>query len=257
MGRENLFSSPQNLSETRAQDSFEKPSSSLILVSTSQTKEDCLRLAFNGSGPKITTVNLEIQERDWEEVFLKTGLGQYNHFAVVPQTIAYTKAHAVVESNRQAKVIATDVVALTDDGKILGKPISLEEAMIMIASQGGRTVTQIAGTAYWDGQEWLFGQTKVLMKRCHNNDEEIERYIETHPSVVLRTAGGLPITDQKVLENFYENGKFPISSFCFNQRGGKSEVSFEEDTIGINNHPLLVQTVNGLSPNLLRAMKII
>lgn len=258
MGRPELFFSLEALPETRAQKTQERPnSSSLILVSTSQVKEDCLRLSLNSSGVKVETVNAGIAERDWQEIFLRTGLGQYSHFPVVPQAIAYAKAYAVVESNRQARVIATDVITLTDNEKVLGKPMSLEEAITMVTNQNGRTLTQIAGTVYWDGHEWTFGQTKVKMKRCYRDEEEIERYLQADPPMILSAAGGLPITDQEALETFYEKGVFSVSSFCFNQRGEKNEVSSEKDSVSSDNHLLLIQTVNGLSPNLLRSMKIV
>lgn len=258
MGRPEFFVPRETLPESRAQIFFEKPNpSSLILVSTSQTKEDCLGLALNGSGVKIERANVEIPERDWEEVFSRNNLGQYGHFPIIPQAIAYAKAKSIVDENPQARVIAADVVVLTEEGEILGKPLSLEAARIMIDKENRKTVTQTAGTAYWNGQEWFFGQTEVRMKRRHNEEGEIEKYIQTHSTAVFMSAGSLPITDQEVLETFYEKGAFSVLSFCFNQRNEKKEVSPNENYVGLNNHLLLIQTVNGLSPNLLRSMGIV
>lgn len=257
MGRPELFV-PQNAPpENRAQKTPEKIDPfSLILVSISQTKENCLTSALNGLNIRVERVNMEIPERDWEEAFFKNGLRQHGHSPIIPQVLAYAKAKSVVDENPQARVIAADVVVLTEEGKILGKPLSLEGARNMVTKGNGRTITQTAGTAYWNGREWLFGQTKVRMKRRHSDEREIEKYIQTHSPTVFMTAGGLPITDQEALETFYEKGAFPVLSFCFNQKGEKKEVSPNENSVGSDNHLLLIQTVNGLSPNLLRSMGI-
>lgn len=257
MGRPELDFSSQALPESRAQITENPQPSSLILVSTSQTKENCLRLALNGSRVKVETVNVEIAERDWEAAFLTTGLEQHSHFPVIPEAIAYAKANTVVKINPQARVLAADVGILTDDGRILGKPRSLKEAKTMVAQQCGKTITQIAGTAYWNGREWTFGQTKVRMTRCYRDEEEIERYLQADPLAVLNAAGGLPITDQKALEIFYERGHFPVLTSCFNQKGEKDQNFPKESYVEMNNHPLLIQTVLGLSPELLKAMKVI
>lgn len=255
MGRQELFVPQETLPENRAQKTPEQQESFLTLVSTSQIKEDSLRLVLANSGITVKTVRAELLEKDWEQTLRENALGRYGHLSDIPPALAYAKANLEVIHSPNKKVIAADVILLTDDGKILGKPQSPEEAREIICDQAGKLVTQVAGTAFWDGSRWFFGKTTVSMKRQQNHREEIERYIDNHLFTVLTTGGGLPITDPNVVENFYEEDSF-LTSVAYSTQGGNSLEVFHGYQ-SRDQRELLVQRVNGFSPELLEAMGIL
>lgn len=92
--------------------------------------------------------------------------------------LALEKARVVAARHPQACVIGADQVAGLDDGRILGKPGSVERAVEQIREMRGRRVTWHSGIA-------LIGpnlerndvvDTQIDIRRL--GDDEIQRYVE-------------------------------------------------------------------------------
>lgn len=93
--------------------------------------------------------------------------------------VARAKAHAVGRG-RRAVVIGADTIVVID-GEILGKPVSREEARVMLGRLSGRAHRVLTGLCVLDvesGAERVHcEETRVLFRRL--DEDEIEAYLDT------------------------------------------------------------------------------
>jgi septum formation protein len=92
--------------------------------------------------------------------------------------LALEKARVVAARHPQACVIGADQVAGLDDGRILGKPGSVERAVEQIREMRGRRVTWHSGIALIgpDLERSDVVDTQIDIRRL--GDDEIQRYVE-------------------------------------------------------------------------------
>ncbi|MDP4095666.1 Maf family protein [Paenibacillus sp. P96] len=102
----------------------------------------------------------------------------------IVETLALRKADAVAQAVREqydnALIIGSDTIVVLD-GKVLGKPDNVEDAVRMITSLQGRTHRVFTGVACIhtgnDGQRVGFRETAVTMKPL--DAKTIAAYVET------------------------------------------------------------------------------
>ncbi len=94
--------------------------------------------------------------------------------------LSLEKANRVAERLDDGIVIGADTIVVLD-GKILGKPSSKEEAIVMLSNLSGRAHTVFTGFALVDVNSKKsyvdYERTKVTFRRLGN--EEIEDYVES------------------------------------------------------------------------------
>lgn len=136
----------------------------IILASTSPRRKEIFS--------KIK-IPFEIQESNYEENM---------DLAMPPvelvEYLAYNKAKAVADRNKDAVVIAADTF-IVYKGKFLGKPKTKEEAKEMLSMLSGKEHEIITGVTIIENDHLIsFHETvKVLMEEISN--EEINKYIAT------------------------------------------------------------------------------
>src|SRR5688572_66169 len=92
--------------------------------------------------------------------------------------LAVEKAGAVARAQPAAVVIGADTVVVLD-GKVLGKPSSVDRAREMLRSLNGRTHTVITAVAVvYDGVTRQ-GAEEVAVTFRKLSDDEIEAYVAT------------------------------------------------------------------------------
>ncbi len=139
---------------------------SLILASSSPWRRELLeRLAvpFTQRDPAIDEATVKATESDPRFVALR---------------LSSAKALAIARTEAGALVIGSDQVA-TIDGRILGKPLSFENACEQLRGMQGRTHELITGLAIADrnGRRCL---TELIVARMHMrslSDDQIRAYV--------------------------------------------------------------------------------
>ena len=133
--------------------------------------------------------------------------------------LSLEKANRVAERLDDGIVIGADTIVVLD-GKILGKPSSKEEAIVMLSNLSGRAHTVFTGFALVDVNSKKsyvdYERTKVTFRRLGN--EEIEDYVESGSP--MDKAGAYGIQDdygavfvEKIDGCFYTVVGFPLSKF--------------------------------------------
>lgn len=136
----------------------------VILASASPRRQELLKLIFD---------SFEVIPSDVEEN-LPSGMA----VELAPEYFAKEKCRAVYKNNTDALVIGCDTGVFID-GKMLGKPHSIEQAFEMLNMLSGRTHEVITGCCikYADKEISFSSITKVKFKKL--TYEETESYINS------------------------------------------------------------------------------
>lgn len=92
--------------------------------------------------------------------------------------LALEKARAVQGRHARVLVIGADQVAGLDDGRILGKPGTVEQAVVQLREMSGRTVTWHSGIALLGAGEPRVAVIDTVVRMRDLDEREIERYVE-------------------------------------------------------------------------------
>ena len=140
------------------------PGRDLVLASTSRYRRELLErlgVAFRCQAPLIDE---ELWKADAEEPL------------ALAEELAKAKALSLFDAEQDATLIGCDQL-VTFEGRIFGKPGSVEGAVEQLAALSGRSHELITALAVWhDGQ--MYGHTDVTTLRMRSLDRaEIERYV--------------------------------------------------------------------------------
>ena len=136
----------------------------LVLASTSQYRRELLErlgLPFRCLAPRV-------DEELWK--------ADANEPRVLAEDLARAKALSLCDSEPDATLIGCDQL-VTCEGRIFGKPASVERAVEQLSALAGRSHELITALAVWHGGR-VFGHTDVTTLRMRSLDRaEIERYV--------------------------------------------------------------------------------
>ena len=111
----------------------------------------------------------------------------------IPEILAVRKAMDIAKDHPDCLVIGCDTVVILD-GKIYGKPHSMDDAFNMLRTLSGRTHKVVSGVCIcFKGKTMSFSQT-TLVTFYQLSDEDILRYI--NDSSPLDKAGSYGIQDR-------------------------------------------------------------
>lgn len=111
----------------------------------------------------------------------------------IPEILAVRKAMDIAKDHPDCLVIGCDTVVILD-GKIYGKPHSMDDAFNMLRTLSGRTHKVVSGVCIcFKGKTMSFSQT-TLVTFYQLSDEDILRYI--NESSPLDKAGSYGIQDR-------------------------------------------------------------
>lgn len=97
----------------------------------------------------------------------------------VPEFLATKKARAVREMNPNDTVIGSDTIVLLGD-KILGKPVSREDAFNMLKELSGNVHSVITGCCICEGEKEITFSCETKVEFFPLTNEEIYAYLDTN-----------------------------------------------------------------------------
>lgn len=127
----------------------------------------------------------------------------------VPEYIAKKKAEAYLSDLKGNDLLITADTVVVNDGKIIGKPKSADDARAMIASLSGKSHTVLTGVAIYTTQKQISftSETKVYMSNM--TSELIDFYVETYKPLDKAGAYGIQewigLTSIYRIEGSYQN----------------------------------------------------
>ncbi|MFA5832970.1 MAG: Maf family protein [Bacteroidota bacterium] len=135
------------------------------------------------------------------------------------QRLSLHKAEDVAKKNKRGIVIGSDTIVVIDS-IVLGKPVSEEDAKLMLRTLSGRTHTVFTGFALVDvktKKSYIdYGKTEVTFRRL--SDQEIANYVASGSP--MDKAGAYGIQDdfgavfvEKIVGDYYTVVGFPLSKF--------------------------------------------
>lgn len=201
----------------------EKPIEKLLLASESSTKKQLLvdavrRLGIEIVSPNIKTVTLEEKYR---EILQKLGTPASKY---APRMSAHKLHQFMSALQNDESAISLDTIVWTDDGQILEKPKTVDEARetiikvanadnavnLIYVSDGVTFVTMSKnGTPIiWRGSAEIVLMLKKLTKK------EVDDYLEQQGDLVLEIAGGIDYASEagRKLINFNTEAPFIIDT---------------------------------------------
>lgn len=104
--------------------------------------------------------------------------------------LAVEKSKAIAATHRDAVVIGADTVVVLD-GRVLGKPPTLEAAREMVHMLNGRTHTVVTAVAVSYGGRTREGAEEVAVTFRQLSDEEIDAYVATREGMDKAGAYGI------------------------------------------------------------------
>ena len=129
-----------------------------------------------------------------DHVVIPADIDETMHPGEVPaehaQRLAVEKARAVAATHRDAVVIGADTVVVLD-GKVLGKPSSLDVSREMVRALSGRTHTVITAVAVAYAGATRHGAEEVTVKFRKLADEEVDAYVATGEGMEKAGAYGI------------------------------------------------------------------
>jgi len=143
--------------------SCEGNSPGLILASGSPRRKELL----NQLGVDFATVKPQLDELDYLTDRYGENVGSVDA-AVKVEQLARAKAEKVARSHGEQLILAADTMVVSADGKQLGKPSDLAEAVAMLRSLAGGEHQVHTGVCLLDSSQgsgqWLSKCTRVKMK---------------------------------------------------------------------------------------------
>lgn len=150
--------------------------------------------------PKVVLASASPRRRELltligiEHVVLPSQIDETMHAGGMPaahaRRLAVEKAGAVARTHPDAVVIGADTVVVLD-GKVLGKPPTLDAAREMLHSLNGRTHTVITAVAVAYGGETRAGAEEVAVTFRRLGDDEIDAYVATREGMDKAGAYGI------------------------------------------------------------------
>lgn len=129
-----------------------------------------------------------------EHVVVPADIDETMHGGEAPvehaQRLAVEKAGAVALRHPDAVVIGADTVVVLD-GKVLGKPSSLEASREMMRALNGRTHTVVTAVAVYYAGDILQAAEEVAVTFRRLADEEIDAYVATREGMDKAGAYGI------------------------------------------------------------------
>ena len=119
--------------------------------------------------------------------------------------LAKEKAESIAAEHADAAVLGADTTVVLD-GKIIGKPVDLEDACAMIASLSGNEHEVLTGVAVVADGRTEVGLQRTRVKFAEMNSDEIEFLVAKGEP--LDKAGGYAVQAQAALFIEYVNGDY-------------------------------------------------
>ncbi|PKM65012.1 MAG: septum formation inhibitor Maf [Firmicutes bacterium HGW-Firmicutes-19] len=133
----------------------------IILASKSPRRKQLLALCG---------IDFKVREADVDEI-----LDESVSKVEAIEKLALHKAQTIWKQHPHALVIGADTIVLVDD-EVLGKPIDIEDAKVMLRKLSGRTHQVITGVCLMDSQKVTTFSSVVEVDFCVLDEKEIEDY---------------------------------------------------------------------------------
>jgi septum formation protein len=141
----------------------------LILASTSFRRQELL---------KWTGIPFEIAKPDFEERLLTRE--SFKSTAQYVEALSYGKALSIIDQFPESIILAGDTM-VDFRGRVIGKPVDLDDARKILHALSGNTHYVYSGLAVIDAktEKYILAsvQSAVTFKKL--NDDQIEKYIQT------------------------------------------------------------------------------